>query len=82
MHASTAQAVGLGVFKVYLNNQERIVEKKTHTFTPVFPEGLGRGAWMYTHSSPVCFRSHVIGGEPIAINRAQNLTHARPGSRT
>ena len=22
---------------------------------------------MYTHSSPICFRSHVIGGKPIAI---------------
>ena len=29
---------------------------------------------MNTHSSPVCFKSHVIGSEPIAINRAQNLT--------
>ena len=28
---------------------------------------------MFTHSSPVCFRSHEIGGEPIAINRAQIL---------
>ena len=28
---------------------------------------------MYTHSSPR-FRSHVIGGEPIATNRAQILT--------
>ena len=36
---------------------------------------LGRGVPMYyTHSSPVCFRSHVIGGEPIAFNRAQILT--------
>ena len=25
-----------------------------HTITPVFPEGLGRGVPMYTHSSPVC----------------------------
>ena len=25
-----------------------------HTITPVFPEGLGRGIPMYTHSSPVC----------------------------
>ena len=24
---------------------------------------------MYTHGSPGCFRSHVIGGEPIVINR-------------
>ena len=45
-----------------------------HIITPVFPEGLGRGVPMYTHASPVCFRSHVIGGEPIANNRAQILT--------
>ena len=45
-----------------------------HTITPVFPEGLGRGTPMYTHSSPVCSRSHVTGGEPIAINRAQIVT--------
>ena len=45
-----------------------------HTITPVFPEGLGRGVPMYTHGSPECFRSHVIGGEPIANNRAQILT--------
>ena len=25
-----------------------------HTITPVFPEGLGRGVLMYTHSSPGC----------------------------
>ena len=43
-----------------------------HTITPVFPGGLGRGVLMYTHSSPVRFRSHVIGGEPIAINRGTN----------
>ena len=49
-------------------------QHNTHTITPVFPEGLGRGVPMHTHGSPVCFRSHVIGGEPIAINRAQILT--------
>ena len=35
-----------------------------HFITPVFSEGLGRGV----------FRSHVIGGEVIVINRAQILT--------
>ena len=28
---------------------------------------------MYTHGSPVCFRSHVIGDEPIAINYLNNI---------
>ena len=44
-----------------------------HTITPVFPEGLGIGVPMYTHSSPVCFRSHEVGGEPIAINRILHI---------
>ena len=30
------------------------VERRVHTITPVFPEGLGRSVLMYTHSSPVC----------------------------
>ena len=45
-----------------------------HTITSVFPEVLDRGLPMYTHSPPVCFRAHVIGGEPITINRSQILT--------
>ena len=44
-----------------------------HTITPVFPEGLGRCVPMYPQFAGM-FRSHVIGGEPIAINRAQIQT--------
>ena len=38
-----------------------------HTIMPEFPEGLGRGVHPQFASM---FRFHVIGGEPIAINRA------------
>ena len=54
--------------------RQKYIHTYIHTITPVFPQGLGRGVPMYTHGSPGCFRSHVIGGEPIANNRAQILT--------
>ena len=42
----------------------------THTITPVFPERLRRDVPMYRYPRLAgMFRSHVIGGEPIAINR-------------
>ena len=44
------------------------------TIKPVFPEGLGIGVPMHTHRMIAgMFRSHVIGGKPIAIKRAQIL---------
>ena len=59
---------------LFLHQNKHVKHTYIHNIMPVFPEGLGRGVPMYTHGSPVCFRSHVIGGEPIANNRAQILT--------
>ena len=47
-----------------------------HNITPVIPEGLDRGVPNGTPTFCQLFflKSHVIGGEPIAINRAQIQT--------
>ena len=43
-----------------------------HNITPVIPEGLDRGVPNITPTfGQLCFKSHIIGREPIAINRAQ-----------
>ena len=51
----------------------RLWDIHKHNITPVIPEGLSRGV---PNSTPtfhqLCFKSHVISGEPIAINRTQN----------
>ena len=38
------------------------------------PEGLGRGVPNKTHILPGKLKSHVIEGEPIAVNRSQIQT--------
>ena len=55
---------------------EKMSERRliTHTVTPVFPEGLGRGEPIVHPQFAGMFSSHVMGGEPIANNRAQILT--------
>ena len=41
---------------------------------PTISLGLSRGA-TYSTFSQLCFKSHVIGGEPTAINRSQNANY-------
>ena len=48
-----------------------LLEIYIHTITPVYPERLGRGIPTFTHSWTVCLGPHVIGGDPIVINRVQ-----------
>ena len=56
-------------------NCRKILHTYIHNITPVILEGLGRGNFIvHPHFASYVFKCHIIGGEPIAINRAQIQT--------